>query len=454
MKRGLMLLFAVGLINAGQLFAQDTTTYKLRLSAPVIDLPQNTQLPYTYPSMYQALEVGNDFYELGFWGIEELGNRIIKKENGASKGKKFANGALKYALGLAFSNYGSELPIPLGVWAHEEYHRSVLGVAGVASKNGNWLLSRWDGTVYGPTDGQLDNLKASNLTALLYSYTAGVQAENTFTRKNVITDFYYKRSQYKNALYLYNAYYVWNYFNFSTSAISDSVKVLAPPHENADPSQRDFAGADLTAWAYDMFNPGKPFTSRDSFPNGSGVNRRVGFSDLSSDAQDFLKKQKTLSLINFINPAIFFVNRIKVNDYFSFNFFAQYAPTHFGNSAALYVPFKIKQGNYLVAAHNYTNKNKTWWGIEAGIYDYKPLANKKIQFSTLLSVWQQPKNQSYYDEESAVGGSLQVDASYKVSKNFSAFASVIGKTKGWVAGSPYLNDNLSLRAGINYSLKK
>lgn len=203
-----------------------------------------------------------------------------------------------------------------------------------------------------------------------------------------------------------------------------------------------------------MFNPNQPFTARDSFPNGSGVNRRVGFSDLSTDAQDFLKKQKNLSLINFINPAIFFVNRIKVSNNFSFNFFAQYAPTHFGNNVAVYVPFKIRQGNYLVAAHNYNNKSNAWWGAEVGAFDYKPFSNKKIQLSTVLNVWAQPKNQSYYDTQNAIGGALQVDAAYAVNKNLSVYAALVGKTKGWLAGSPYLNDNLSVRAGINYNLMK
>jgi len=58
-----------------------------------------------------------------------------------------------------FVKYGSELPIPLGVWAHEEFHHSVLGVNGISSKNGNWFLSRWDGTVYGVSDEQLSDLK-------------------------------------------------------------------------------------------------------------------------------------------------------------------------------------------------------------------------------------------------------------------------------------------------------
>lgn len=84
------------------------------------------------------------------------------------------------------------------------------------------------------------------------------------------------------------------------------MKILAPPDESRNPVERDYAGADLTSWAFDMFNPDAPYTSRDPFPGGDGVNRRIGFSDLSQEAQDYLKKQKNLSLLNFINPSIFF----------------------------------------------------------------------------------------------------------------------------------------------------
>lgn len=98
---------------------------------------------------------------------------------------------MKYTLSLAFVKYGSELPIPLGVYTHEEFHR-------------------------------------------------------------VNQDFYNQRTFYKNPFYLYNAFYVWDYFRFSASSDADSVKVLALPDEDPDPYFRDYAGADLTAWIYDL----------------------------------------------------------------------------------------------------------------------------------------------------------------------------------------------------------
>ncbi|MFD2247521.1 hypothetical protein [Pontibacter ruber] len=441
------------LLSFRSLQAQDTTTYKLRLSLSLLDLPQQTDLPQRYPSMQQSTELSNNLYDLGFWGINGLGNKLVKVDHTSStKGRAFLNKSVKYLLSLGFVKYGSELPIPLGVWAHEEYHRVVLGVNGVSSKNGNWLPNRWDGTVYGVTDAELTNLKANNLNGLLYSYVAGVQSENLSTQTNLLNDFYNKRSFYKNALYLYNAYYTWDYLKFSASPASDDVKQDVPQHENADPRERDYAGSDLTAWAYDMFNPDLPYTSRDPFPGGEGVNRRVGYSDLTEEAQDFLQKQKRLSLINFANPAILFVNRIRISPELSFIFFGQYVPTHFGNDVALQLPVKYKQYNVLLGLHRYQNRQHTYPGLNLALADLPLGTQGRWHTSVALQGWKQPAQQSFYDESSKLGGAAELSMKYSLGSHFASFVTVAGKTEGWQLGSPYLKDNLSLRAGISFDV--
>jgi hypothetical protein len=431
--------------------AQDTNTYQLRIEQSILDFPQQIDLPYAAPSMGQALDLSNNFYELGFWGIDKLGNKLFKsKTKPYTQKRKISNGIFKYGLGLAFAQYGSELPIPLGVWAHEEYHRSVLGVKNISSKNGNWLFSRWDGTVYGVSDQSLQQLKQNNINQLLYSYVSGVQYEIALNEKLTLNDFYHKRSLNKTALLLYNAYYMYNYFAFSTSTASDSVKVLAPEHESKNPMQRDFAGADLTAWTYDMFNPNASYLNRDSFPNGEGVNRRVGFSDLSPEAQDYLKQQKQLSLLNFLNPAIFFIPEIKLNPQFSFNFFTQYSPTHFGNDIALYVPIKYKGNNLLVNIHNYNNKTSNGYGIGLAFYHHK-LGNK-TESDVAINVWNQPK--SFYNNKKEMGGAVHFKLRYQINPSFAATLATTAKTDGWMMSNPYLEQNISAQLGLAYQLKQ
>lgn len=451
MKSNLSFLIAGLMLLSALAGAQENPESRLRLEIPVIDLPQNSNLPYRYPSMNQALGFSSGLYDLAFWGIDELGDAVFTSRSKPATGwNKFTNNAFKYVLGLGFSKYGSELPVPLGVWAHEEYHRAVLGISDVSSRNGNWFPSRWDGTVYGISDNTLAALKADSPDNLLYSYVAGVQYEINLNEHITLTEFYHKRSLPKSSLLLYNAWYVYNYFRFSSSAASDSVKILAPPHEDSDPSERDFAGADLNAWIYDMFNPGVPYTERDPFPGGEGVNRRIGYSDLSPEEQDYLNNQKTLSLLNFFNPAIFFIDRIKLSDGLAFSFFTQYSPTHFGNDIALFVPLNFRRFGVTLNAHRYSNRSNT--GTGAGLWLYNHGSGKRIRSEMRLNVWSQPE--SFFSDSKITGGYLGLKANYLFGNGFSGFVSVSGKTRGWLLGNPYLGNNASVQAGIAYELSE
>ncbi|MDR6804871.1 hypothetical protein J2Y45_002821 [Dyadobacter sp. BE34] len=421
--------------------AQDTLQYKLRLTVPLVDYPQLANLPQRYVSMDQSLEYARGMYELSFWGIDALGNVIVRPK---SPGKKIWNGILKYGMTLGFSRFASELPIPLGEWAHEEFHRTVLGVNGIASKNGNWFPNRWDGTVYGITDAALSALKQTNPNALLYAYTAGVQSEVLLNKRIVVEDFYKKRTLPKGALVLYNAWYVHNYFRFSTSPGSDSAKVWSPAFESPLETERDFAGADLTAWAYDMFSPETAFTERTRFKGGEGVNRRVGFSELSKEAQTFLLRQKKLSLLNYLNPAILMINRIRLGRGVAFSFFTQYAPTHFGNSISLIVPVQAGSRDLLFGAHRYNNRDHGYYGIELGVANHR-LADKWYADLTLQG-WQQPE--SFLKQEHLTGGAAHARLFHAIGKGLSAYVAFNGKTRGWEMGSPYLAANLSAQFGM------
>lgn len=230
------------------------------------------------------------------------------------------------------------------------------------------------------------------------------------------------------------------------------MKVLAPPDEDPDPFYRDFAGADLNAWIYDMFSPEKPYTDRDAFPGGEGVNRRIGFSELPEEGKDYLEKQEKLSLLNFVNPAIFLINRINIGQDFSFLFFTQYSPTHFGNDIAVFLPFRVKSLNHLLAIHSYNNFEKGFLGLQYGLYDLKPFPNKKYSMGGTLNVWLQPENQGFFDQKGKAGGALELEAGYKLGRGFGVSLNALYKTSGWMIGNPYLDDKFNFRAGVSWSI--
>lgn len=424
---------------------------RLRLEFSAVDFPQNFRSGGHFPSMRQSLQMSNNFYELGYWGIESLRDVLVK--NRETRFRKYLHRGIGYGLSLAFVRWGSDLPIPLGTWAHEEFHRSVLGLQGLKSYNGNWMLRRWDGTVFGLTDVELSDLKTNALPELLRAYTAGIEAQNASTRSNAMHDFYTERTMPKHALYLYNAWYVWNYFRVSCGPASDAVKGFAPDFLSEDQRQRDFAGLDLNAWAFDMTEPNAMYTTRDTLPGLTGVNRYVGFSDLQPGAQKFLVRQRNLSLLNFLQPAIFFKNRFDLGPRLQATFMVQYAPTHFGNSISLTLPFILRRDrNFFVGLHTYNNNFKHFPGLELGIYRYPIAGSEKIALTASVQGWMQPKEQDFFATESQLGGAFSVRGDYKFHRMFSAFAGIQAKTKGWMLANPFLGSNLSVDAGIAFHL--
>ncbi|MEZ5014889.1 MAG: hypothetical protein R2794_11415 [Chitinophagales bacterium] len=422
----------------GSIYAQDSSTYTLRLNQSLVNMPAQSDLSYHFPSMQQSTELSNNLYDVSYWGIFALSNTLTTSLSQKTEGSLLQQG-MYYALGAAFAYYGSELPIPLGVWNHENFHAAVLGLENIRPYNGNWLLNRWDGTVYGVSDEDMSALKATAPQKLLYAFVAGVGSETYATSQMVTEDVYYDRSFYKNPLYLYNAYYVWNYFRFSCSALSDSVKLIAPEYESADPLQRDFAGADLSAWVYDMFTPDAPFTDRDTFPNGTGVNRRIGFSDLSPAGQAYLQKQKDFALLNFVNPAIFMINRINLKNDWYFLPFMDYYPTPYGNSMALHVPAGHKNAQYDIAFRTYNNRDKTFGGLELAYGKPWTHGSKQFYSKVRASVWSQPESLLYSDEKGKMGFYCSAESNLALNDHWMIGLRGGYKSAGWVAGNAYLD---------------
>jgi hypothetical protein len=419
---------------------------------PLINVPENIHPKLSYPSMVGSAEIAESFYQLGYAAVRSGSVALFKGlEKSNLKKTRYIRGAFNYVASLALDRYGSELPIPLGVWAHETFHQSVLNANGAAhSINGNWLFNRWNGEVYGVSDEELSALKSNNLSGLLHAYVAGVQSEVVIGKLSTLKNFYGGPSEFRNALALYNAWHVWNYFRFCTSKGSDDAKHNLPTYEDKNPLQRDFAGADLTAWIYDMFQPHRSYTDRDPFPNGYGVNRRIGFSDLPIEGQKYLIQQKNLALLNFINPSIFFINRIKLNRYSRFNFFVEYSPTPFGNDISLLVPFAIRKNNYLFGFHRYSNSIFSPVGFEGSLVNY-PIT-RGVLLTTRFAIWTQPRTQSYWELERKLGGSLNSCFSYSFLKHFRLGAQLYAKTSGWELSSPYLGNHFSGEISVFYHL--
>jgi hypothetical protein len=182
-----------------------------------------------------------------------------------------------------------------------------------------------------------------------------------------------------------------------------------------------------------------------------GLKRRIGHDDLTTEGQDYLKAKKP-GAPEFCKSCHFLFNRFNIGPDFSFLLFTQYSPTHFGNDIAVFVPFRIKSFNQLLAVHNYNNHEKAFFGFQYGMYNMKPFVDKKFDLGATLSLWSQPEQQGFYDMKGKAGGALELQAGYDLGKGFSANLSTQYKSSGWMIGNPYLDDKFSFRVGVRFDL--
>jgi len=436
--RALAALSAVVLLTAAALPAE-SPRYSPLLELPAADLPANLQDGYFLPAAGQALALTGDLFELSHWGLAALSDWLVPRQ------RTVLNQGLRYLLSAPWVWFGTELPVPLGTWNHEQYHVAALRQAGVSSRNGNSFL-RWDGTVYDVSDAELIAAKAEDPAALVRAHAAGLEANNSLVLAETSRDFFLRGWVSKPFLYLYSAYYNWNYLRLAAGPQADDVKQAILDHESAVPEERDFTGLDPLGWVYDLFRPPEPYAARGPHPSGVGIARPLGWSDLTAEEQRFLKLQYYLSLINFLNPLAFFLHHVQVGDW-QLNLVAQHTLTSFGYSVDVHALLKRGEMNLRVSQANQWNHERWYPGLALQLVEYP--AASWLRVSPRLAVWLQPPAQEFKTDESRLGGLAAAELRAPLGGPFGAFAELGYKSEGWVLGEMSLEATWFGRAGLH-----
>jgi hypothetical protein len=217
---------------------------------------------------------------------------------------------------------------------------------------------------------------------------------------------------------------------------------------------RDFTGLDFTAWVYDLFRPSESYSDRGISSSGVGIRRYRQTSDLSKEELDYLKKMGKMQWINVISPMMFYVNSIKVNNDFRFNFGLFHYLTSFGYDLGSNFFIDYKQNKIFFALHNYHNLHNNFYGVEAQLIDKELLiGNNTLLFTPSLHLWSQPKNQEFKTSDSELGGKAEIDVSAKLGRTWRPYIVMSAKTNGWVAGDVYLNSNFGVMIGVRAFMK-
>jgi hypothetical protein len=407
----------------------------------------------TNPSMQQALAVTKNLHTTNYYFNNRLWNKLVPV---TSKKNKFFNRLGAQATsGIADYILSYKLVIFGPVWLHEEFHRNNLTACGVPSCNATNKRFSTKDVLFGidnVRDADLAWLKNTNAQTLVRSFAAGIEAQYEFTR-NMRKDNFYKKTNYANiVMNILITKQAVDYVNqFKVSDYDASIDSINK-NDGANIKKRDFTGWDFTAWVYDLHRQDKPYT-RTPHPSGVGVQRSVKRSELSAEDEAYLTKMGKLSYINFLSPSMLGISAIPTK-WGAFSFAGRHLLNSFGYDVGADIFLDIKGQKYFISLHGYKNESKFLPGIEIEKPDLKFHFHKKeIPVTARLMLWLQPKDQLFKATKAEAGGLLQVRGNYPVNKTFSVFAECEAKTKGWVAGNPYLNSNLSLRTGLYFDFK-
>ena len=111
---------------------------------------------------------------------------------------------------------------------------------------------------------------------------------------------------------------------------------------------------------------------------------------------------------------------------------------------------KTPKHNLYVGLHNYHNFNKSFLGIELGTNkESVNLFNKTFLIDSRLILWSQPENQTFKTNNSDLGGLIGAKIHYPLLDWLNGYVDLEAKSKGWVAGNPFLKSSFSFRLGCS-----
>jgi hypothetical protein len=456
----LLIFFVFTYVNTNAQDKDSSVIYPLQIDLPVFDLPfmwkaSKTGVLGDNFSMEQSLAVTQNIHRLNYHYNNRLWYNIIQPTN--KKKKVFNRIAANVSAGIidyAYTYYFVAFSIQ---WMHEEFHRSDLTLMGISSYDetyNRFTGGYANGSVSKVKDEDLIRLKREAPQKMVRSFAAGIESEFLLLR-GLQRDNFFEKSKYPNILLnilLTNHAigYVNQFRNSDYNASIDSMNKYG-----TSIADRDYVGWDFTPWVYDLHRPNEAYDARGMHPGGNGINRAIKTTDLNREELDYLKKMGRMQYLNYISPFMIGINRIPIGKNTAFNFAVRHYLNSFGYDLTtdFFVDHKGKQ--FLLSLHGYSSKNLFLPGIEmewAPVEIRQSKNNNRWSIQPSVMFWMQPDD--FYASKGNAGGLLRVKTAYSMNDQWKIYTTVEGKTKGWVAGNPFLDANFSVRTGIYARLRK
>jgi RNAse (barnase) inhibitor barstar len=410
----------------------------------LIDAPYNTAQGLRGPSMRQTLDLSIATYEVAHATIQRL------------FGTHRRLGLTAVALFDVATTIEVALPLT-SVWVHEEFHRTIMGRRGIDSFDDVYKLdldATWIAVSH-LKDDDLARMKREHPAEWIRTQSAGIEGELTLVRELERRRFFGQSRAWHLPLYWLTKLGTIGYVASGNWADADADIDQGNIDDGANVERRDFTGHDFLGWVYDLHRPNEPYAARGVHPSGVGIDRYIKRSDLTADEQRYLRRQGRLQLLNLVDPFLFGLNGgITVGggsgDPTRINAGLGHFLTSFGHTVDANVLVRRRDMNMAVTLHGYANGDRVFPGVEGELFDVPvTVGGRTLAVSPRVGVWLQPEGQRFRTSEADAGGLAGLRVRAALSRRLGAFVDVEAKTTGWVAGVPYLDRQMTIRAGVS-----
>lgn len=384
---------------------------RLVVDLPLLDVPFNFTSGYNWPSPPQAVAVTTGVYDLLHWaiglGLNPWGEDKIKVALGIT-----AISALDTLTFLVAGPTSS-------AWTHEEFHMAVLTTQGVPARN---PLSRGFALpLFAPASIEADAndveaFKQASPAAFSYVNVAGFQAHAMLAQRFERNIFFDDQPALSNFIIGLNHFLpvIYNLICLSTGEGDCAIQV-----------RHNFAPQETTQTR-----------------------------DYTDQERAYLSRQLGFSLLNFIDPFLFTIRGVQLQNGLVVNAAVRHVPTPYGQEIRLdgYLGLGgAMRGETGIRVSLHSGFNQAAWcpGISFEVQG----AGDWLRASISASFWLQPVGQSFASPVLQAGGSGAARFGYMfLDGRVGPWIEGEIKSEGWMLGNPYLQWKASFRAGMTVAI--
>jgi hypothetical protein len=322
---------------------------------------------------------------------------------------------------------------------HEEGHRSILTNEGIGSISVPYFNKDLVAYVSGVRDAELQHLRDTKLPTYIRMLLGGPEADYALSlRSNALLSWNREPMNVLWVEYYMRRLMLVGYYALGLFKVDIGIK------EEANELDRDIAGHDIYGAIRHLHRPDMEFY------------RYTNYDDLTAEEKRFVKRAGWRSLINLVDPVLWFKNGFRIKNGDKINFALGYGMAPFGDFIDQHFWWMTRRLNMHFYLREYENRN-TWFPA-AGIEFANLSLFKWLLSDVTVHGWQQPRELSFNTTTGRIGGAIEAIFKYKFNTkkediSLSLNLGIIAKTEGYLLEEMAMDNHIGLRFGASIWLK-